>query len=160
MGGINPARVLIHCHLLPQGRSVGMEPMFHIGHAGLWALALLGLLTWAFLRAGRGRTFSTLPLPPGPKPLPIIGNLLHMPTKNMAPALHELSKKHGGQLSNFAVCLILTPPHAEHLTGGVMYLDVFGQHTVVIESYDAAIALLETRSANTSDRPRLVMAEL
>ena len=31
---------------------------------------------------------------------------------------------------------------------------------IVINSYDAAVGLLETKSANTSDRPRLVMAEL
>ena len=31
---------------------------------------------------------------------------------------------------------------------------------IVINSYDAAVGLLEAKSANTSDRPRLVMAEL
>ena len=41
-----------------------------------------------------------------------------------------------------------------------MHLSVFGQSTVVIDSYDAAIELLEQRSSQTSDRPRLVMAEL
>ena len=30
---------------------------------------------------------------------------------------------------------------------------------IVINSYDAAVGLLEAKSANTSDRPRLVMAE-
>ena len=44
--------------------------------------------------------------------------------------------------------------------GEIVYLDVFGQPTIIIDSYDAAIALLESRSANTSDRPRFVMAEL
>ena len=50
--------------------------------------------------------------------------------------------------------------HAELLTGEVVYLEVFGQPTILIDSYDAAVAILETRSANTSDRPRFVMAEL
>ena len=50
--------------------------------------------------------------------------------------------------------------HAELLTGEIVYLEVFGQPTVLIDSYDAAVAILETRSANTSDRPRFVMAEL
>ena len=31
---------------------------------------------------------------------------------------------------------------------------------IIINSYDAAVGLLEAKSANTSDRPRLVMAEL
>ena len=38
---------------------------------------------------------SGLPLPPGPRRLPIVGNLFDMPTKNMAPTLHEMSRKHG-----------------------------------------------------------------
>ena len=44
--------------------------------------------------------------------------------------------------------------------GDVTYLNVLGQSTVVLGSYDAAVALLESRSANTSGRPRMVMAEL
>ena len=44
--------------------------------------------------------------------------------------------------------------------GEVTYLNVFGQPTLVVDSYDAAFFLLENRSSNTSDRPRLVMAEL
>ena len=44
--------------------------------------------------------------------------------------------------------------------GDIVYLDVFEQPTIIIDSYDAAIAILESRSANTSDRPRFIMAEL
>ncbi|KAH9941591.1 O-methylsterigmatocystin oxidoreductase [Epithele typhae] len=81
---------------------------------------------------------SKLPLPPGPKPLPIIGNLLDMPMTNMAPALHRLSA----------------------IYGDLVYLDVVGQPVIVMDRYEDAFALLESRSANTSERPRLVMAEL
>lgn len=42
----------------------------------------------------------------------------------------------------------------------MIYLNVLGQPTVVIGSFDAAVALLESRSAHTSNRSRLVMAEL
>ena len=41
-----------------------------------------------------------------------------------------------------------------------MYFDLFGQPMIVLNSYDAAVDLLDTRSLNTSDRPRIVMAEL
>ena len=44
--------------------------------------------------------------------------------------------------------------------GDIVHLSVLGQSTVVIDSYDAAIELLEQRSAHTSDRPRFVMAKL
>ncbi|KAI0676518.1 O-methylsterigmatocystin oxidoreductase [Trametes maxima] len=99
----------------------------------VFALALLVLAAlWRF------RSRSVLSLPPGPKPLPIIGNLLDMPTKRQAPILRELGKKYGD----------------------VTYLNVFGQPTLILNSYAAAAELLDRRSGNTSDRPRIVMAEI
>ncbi|KAI0822975.1 O-methylsterigmatocystin oxidoreductase [Trametes gibbosa] len=61
-----------------------------------------------------------------------------MPTKRLAPALRDLGSKYG------------------ELT----YMSTLGQPMIILNSYDAAIKLLEGRSANTSDRPRMVMAEL
>ncbi|KAI0367632.1 O-methylsterigmatocystin oxidoreductase [Pilatotrama ljubarskyi] len=94
--------------------------------------AFAGIVLW------RRRDRSRFPLPPGPKPLPIIGNLFDMPTKRYGPALRDLGAKYGD----------------------MTYLNMFGQPMLILNSYDAAIALLEGRSANTSDRPRIVMAEL
>ncbi|PIL23523.1 cytochrome P450 [Ganoderma sinense ZZ0214-1] len=86
----------------------------------------------------RRKEASSMRLPPGPRPLPLIGNLFDMPTKNVAPTFHQICRNYGD----------------------IVYLSVFGQSTVVIDSYDAAVELLEQRSLQTSDRPRLVMAEL
>ncbi|KAI0326165.1 O-methylsterigmatocystin oxidoreductase [Cubamyces sp. BRFM 1775] len=101
------------------------------------ALALVvvaaGAILWKY-NDGRDKP----PLPPGPKRLPIIGNLLNLPNKQMGPVLRDMGKQYGD----------------------VMYFDLFGQPMIVLNSYDAAIDLLETRSLNTSDRPRIVMAEL
>ena len=44
--------------------------------------------------------------------------------------------------------------------GDVMYLDVLGQPMVVLGSYKVARELLDKRSANYSDRPRSIMAQL
>lgn len=41
-----------------------------------------------------------------------------------------------------------------------MYMNTFGRPMIVIDSYDAAVALLDSRSINTSERPGLLMAEL
>ncbi|EIW55314.1 cytochrome P450 [Trametes versicolor FP-101664 SS1] len=94
------------------------------------------LVAAAVLWAHRVR--SKLPLPPGPRPLPFIGNLFDMPKKHLAPALRELGEKYG------------------ELT----YLNILGQPMIILNSYEAAVGLLESRSANTSDRPGVVMAEL
>ncbi|KAL1946267.1 hypothetical protein VTO73DRAFT_15394 [Trametes versicolor] len=79
-----------------------------------------------------------MPLPPGPKALPILGNLLDMPTKRLGPSLRDLADKYGD----------------------VTYLNILGQPTIILNSFEAAHAILEGRSANTSDRPRIVMTEL
>ncbi|KAM5531521.1 hypothetical protein V8D89_014786, partial [Ganoderma adspersum] len=99
---------------------------------------LVGLAASAALWLWKYRTPSSLPLPPGPKPLPIIGNLLDMPSKDRARKFWELGRAYGD----------------------IVYFDVFGQPTVVINTYDAAASLLDIKSANTSDRPRIVMADL
>nr|VWO94505.1 Cytochrome P450 33C9 [Ganoderma boninense] len=101
--------------------------------ACLLVVAVLGAL---FVR--RKKASSSLPFPPGPPPLPLIGNLLDMPTVNVSPTFHQMCRKYGD----------------------IIHLSVFGQSTVVIDSYDAAVELLEQRSLQTSGRPRLVMAEL
>ena len=46
------------------------------------------------------------------------------------------------------------------LEGDVIYLNVLGQHTVVLGTLKAARDLLDKRSANYSDRPTSVMVQL
>lgn len=118
---------------------------------------LLGVIAAVAVWVTKRTRSSRLPLPPGPKPLPIIGNLLDMPKENMVVSMHQLCRQYGE-------CFSLWRGLAEELMtlyiGDIVYLDVFGQPTIIIDSYDAAIAILESRSANTSDRPRFIMAEL
>ncbi|KAI0760149.1 CyP450 monooxygenase [Fomes fomentarius] len=99
----------------------------------LLSLALV-VYIWMQKRSRR----STLPLPPGPRGLPIVGNLFDMPQTDVARRLHSLSEKYGD----------------------LVYMNTFGRPMIVIDSYDAAVALLDSRSINTSERPGLVMAEL
>ncbi|KAH9886458.1 O-methylsterigmatocystin oxidoreductase [Cubamyces lactineus] len=107
-------------------------------HESVLFVALLASVVIYSMWRQRKCPSSSLPLPPGPKPLPIIGNLLDMPTKRLGPALRELGAKYGD----------------------VTYLDMFGQPMLIINTYEAAVGLLESRSSNTSDRPSFVMAEL
>ncbi|KAH9899373.1 O-methylsterigmatocystin oxidoreductase [Cubamyces lactineus] len=61
-----------------------------------------------------------------------------MPTKNLGPSFNALTEKYGEYT----------------------YLNVLGQHVIVLGSYEAANALLEGRSATSSGRSPCVMAEL
>lgn len=79
---------------------------------------------------------SSQSLPPGPKPLPIIGNLFSIPKSLPWLALRDMSKQYGP----------------------VMYFNVLGQPLVVLSSYQAAHDLLNRRGSRYSDRPHLVMA--
>ncbi|GJJ13525.1 hypothetical protein Clacol_007779 [Clathrus columnatus] len=79
--------------------------------------------------------YAHLPFPPGPKPLPIIGNALDLPQEREYATYHEWSK----------------------LYGDVIHAQAFGQHILIINSVDAARELLDKRSGIHSDRPHVPM---
>lgn len=73
-----------------------------------------------------------LPFPPGPTRLPVIGNLLDMPS-----GAEWITYKQWGKLYG----------------SDVLHVDVLGTHIVMINSVKAANELLEKRSSVYSDRP-------
>ncbi|THG94402.1 hypothetical protein EW145_g8146, partial [Phellinidium pouzarii] len=75
------------------------------------------------------------PLPPGPKPKPVIGNLLDLPPPNEQEWVHWGKHK--------------------ALYGPISYLNVFGQKLVIVSDVRIAVELLEKRSAIHSDRPTM-----
>lgn len=78
-------------------------------------------------------------LPPGPKPLPLIGNAHQFPLKHPWETFAKWRKEYGD----------------------VVYANVLGKPILVLNSDKACVDLLDKRSANYSDRPRMVMfAEL
>lgn len=83
----------------------------------------------------RRTTRPSLPLPPGPKPLPIIGNLLDIPVEKEWLTYHSWSQKYGD----------------------VVYAEALGQKILVLSSMEAVSDLLERRSALYSDRPSSCM---
>ncbi|KAK0479641.1 cytochrome P450 [Armillaria novae-zelandiae] len=81
-----------------------------------------------------------LPFPPGPKRLPLIGNLWNVPRTADYPWR--------------------TYAKWASMYGDVLYLDIPGNPTVVINSAKAAEDLFEKRSGNYSDRPDFTMMKL
>ncbi|EEB88889.1 hypothetical protein MPER_13085 [Moniliophthora perniciosa FA553] len=73
--------------------------------------------------------------PPGPKPFPLIGNLLQIPSINPEEIFRDWF----------------------HIYGDVMFIRIFSQPMVVLSTFEAAQELLEKRSAIYSDRPRFVL---
>ncbi|KAJ7634757.1 cytochrome P450 [Roridomyces roridus] len=78
----------------------------------------------------------TRPVPPGPRPLPLVGNLLDLPKHEQWLVYQEWSRRYGSD---------------------VVHMNVLGTDIVVVNSAQAAAALLGQKSAIYSDRPRMPM---
>ncbi|KAJ6524200.1 cytochrome P450 [Mycena capillaripes] len=86
------------------------------------------------LRKGRRASM----LPPGPPGDPLIGHLLRIPSTDSATVFHEWSKTYGD----------------------VMCLKVLGRTMIILDSYQAAMDLLDKRGSIYSDRPKFTLFEL
>lgn len=104
------------------------------GRASL-CLGLLGAIIIYRLIAAFIRRQPT-PLPPGPKPAPLIGNIHQLPKSLQWLHLYHMSKDYGP----------------------VMHFSMAGQPLVILSTHQAAHDLLNRRSARYSHRPRMVMA--
>ncbi|KAL1753731.1 cytochrome P450 [Schizophyllum commune] len=79
---------------------------------------------------------SNLPLPPGPRKLPLVGNLFNMPKSFEWEKYTEWAKE---------------------FDSDIIHLSVPGQSIVVLNTYDACVEILEKRSRMYSSRPVLPM---
>ena len=113
---------------------------------------ILGL---AIILAIRYTTHPWRKLPPSPSRLPILGNALQLRDKGWL--LSKDCKDRFREFTDYVhgVRLGGLTGHA----GDVMYLDGAGQPIVVCNSLKSAFELLDRRSANYSDRPRLIMGQ-
>ncbi|KAK1235347.1 hypothetical protein PQX77_001436 [Marasmius sp. AFHP31] len=78
-------------------------------------------------------------LPPGPRRLPLVGNLRDLKASKDEPrwvSYHKLARRYGE----------------------VIYTELFGSSIVILDSQKAVTELLEVRSNNFSDRPLMYMA--
>ncbi|KAF7378306.1 Cytochrome P450 [Mycena sanguinolenta] len=79
---------------------------------------------------------SKLPLPPGPRKLPVVGNLFNMTARPWEGCM-ELSRKYNSD---------------------IIHLSLAGTSVIVLSSFEATETLLEKRSSIYSDRPKSPMA--
>lgn len=100
-------------------------------------LTLIGVATILVVSLlGRTLPGSSSHLPPGPKGLPLLGHVLHMPKSHAYLLWQEWSNKYGP----------------------IILLNMLGTNIVVLHSAKAAQDLLARRGATYSDRPRLILA--
>ncbi|RPD54268.1 cytochrome P450 [Lentinus tigrinus ALCF2SS1-7] len=79
-----------------------------------------------------------LPLPPGPRRLPIVGNLLDVPMQDPPVYFRDMNAQYGE----------------------VVYLDAFGQPIIILGTHEDAVELLDKRASKYSNRKFSAMADL
>ncbi|KAL1744100.1 cytochrome P450 [Schizophyllum fasciatum] len=99
-------------------------------------LALALLAVGAVYLYTFARKASRAPLPPGPRRLPVIGNLLDLPARMVWETYMAWAKEYDS---------------------AVLHADVFGQPLIVLNTYEACTDLLDKRSASYSGRPAIPM---
>ncbi|GJJ10296.1 hypothetical protein Clacol_004522 [Clathrus columnatus] len=76
------------------------------------------------------------PFPPGPEPLPVLGNILDMPKTQPWKTFSQWGKEYGG----------------------IVHATALGTHYIIINDPQYAVELLDKKGKIYSDRPRLMMA--
>jgi len=115
------------------------------------SLVLFCLITLILRRVFLWRKVNprNLPYPPGPRPLPVIGNLLDLARGNEAAAYSELARKYG-KICNYSIIPART---ILSCIGGLVFLSIFGKKVLFVNSFHIANELFDKRSTNYSDRP-------
>lgn len=138
-----------------------MSGVAELMHAGSWLTqqsvfaALLSAVALVSLIVVLNATQK--PYPPGPRGLPIIGNILQFPTKSAWLKLLPWKKQYGASHFISAAsqpCLLLIMLW----TGDLVFFHGFGQHILVLNSEAAIADLLEQRATIYSHRPRSIVA--
>ncbi|KAF9061660.1 cytochrome P450 [Rhodocollybia butyracea] len=118
---------------LPQSESQSITKMMALSLAAAFLASV-----WAMVSSRLfNRTRLRYPLPPGPKRLPIIGNLRDV---------NRIDKP-----------LWLAYADWSKIYGDIFYLEILGEPMVILNSAKAIDDIFEKRSANYSDRPPMYM---
>ncbi|KDQ54081.1 hypothetical protein JAAARDRAFT_196846 [Jaapia argillacea MUCL 33604] len=107
-------------------------------------MGLAGIFLVNRLISSKGRP----PLPPGPKGLPVIGNVFDMPKRQFWSAFKSWGEKYGKS------------PILYLRLRDIVYVNLLGQPMIIVNSAKQAISMLDKKSSIYSDRPSLEMCNM
>jgi hypothetical protein len=110
---------------------------------------MVSFAVYIFFSLQNYRRRTGYPYPPGPRPWPIIGNMLDIPSRLPGVAYADMSKQYG--ISH--IPMALSGQLLRGFSGDVMSLQLLGQVVVILSSSSAIKDLLERRGEVYSDRP-------
>lgn len=112
--------------------------------------AVLVLCRYAYQRAIRDRR-----LPPGPRRLPVVGNVHQLPLENQHHTFAAWSKTYG----ELTALLSIRPDSLLTLciAGDVIYARLFSKRILVLNSLQAAQDLLQKKAEQYAGRPHLIL---
>jgi hypothetical protein len=119
-------------------------------------VALVLILVLVSLRWASKRT--RLPLPPGPKGYPLIGNLLDVPKAKFAETYTKWAHKYGTWSDFYKNCRIGLNHWDLIYPGKIVYANAAGQPLIILSDVEDAIGILEKKGATCSDRRVSIMA--
>ena len=91
-------------------------------------------------------------LPPGPRPLPFLGNILDWPWESGWKTFAEWSKVYGKSIIFYLLCCL---PVFDSLSGDIIHVEMLGSHLIVLNTVQAAQDLM--KQSIYADRPHLPM---
>ena len=119
-------------------------------------LLFLGVLLFVYLWKTVFEAKRRLPLPPGPPPLPVLGNLLDIPRTAPWVGYRDMCKKYGTYSPGAWPINGALHSLASGITAGnLISIGALGQTIIIIGDARTAVDLLEKRSVNYADRPVL-----